>query len=171
MEPISTRDVSCITDKGSDSLCFSYAQDLLSNSISTATFSSDLPCLFITTSFFSYWFDGFMPSRCLCALTILTILSHDPFDDFVPKARLSKYLKYAINCLDLGCAKAGLRAAKSIASVAATIAVPSPELLQSVDLRSSSGSKFSDGLCPSKIATSGSAIDRRITSTSSLNSS
>jgi len=84
------------------------------------------------------------------------------------RSRLSKYLKYAINCLDLACTKAGLRAAKSIASVAATIAVFSSELLQSVDLRSSSGFRFSDGLCSSKMTTSGVATDLRTTSTSSL---
>ena len=131
MAPIVTRDVSSTYEKGSHSLCFSYAQDILSNS-PIATFISDLPCIFTTPSFFSYWFDGFMPFQCLCALIILTILSDGPFDYVVPKVRLSKYLKYAINCLDLACTKAGLRAAKSIASVAATIAVPSPELLQSV---------------------------------------
>ena len=167
---ISTSDVSSTSDKGPDSLCFSYAQDLLSNSTSTATLSSDLPCLFVSTSFFSYWFDGFMPSRCLCALIILTILSNDPFDDVVPKACLSKYLKYAIGCLDLACTKAGLRIAKSIASVPATIAVTSPELLQPVDLCSSSGFRFSDGLCPSKMTISGTVTDLRTTSTSSLNS-
>ena len=69
-------------------------------------------------------------------------------------------LKYVINCLDLACTEAGLRAAKSIASVAATITVPSPELVQSVDLRSSSsGFKFSDRLCPAKISTLGTAAD------------
>ena len=92
------------------------------------------------------------------------------FYDVVPKVRLSKCLKYAINCLDLAFTKAGLRAAKSIASVAATIAVPSSELLQSVDLRSPSVFRFSEGLCPSKTATLGSATDLRTTSTSSLNS-
>jgi hypothetical protein len=167
--PITTLDVSSTSEKGSDFLYFSYAQDPLLNSITTLTFSSDLPHLLIMQSFFSYWFDGFMPSQCLYALIILTFLFNDPFDDVVSKVRLSKYLKYVINCLDLACTKAGLRAAKSIASVAATIAVLSPESLQSVDLRSSSGFRFSDGLCPSKTATLGSATDLR-TSTSSLNS-
>jgi hypothetical protein len=70
--------------------------------------------------------------------------------------------------LDLACMKAGLRAAKSIASVPATIAVPSSELLQSVDLRSSSGFKFSDRLRAAKFSTLGTAADSW--ATSSLNS-
>ena len=167
MAPIVTRDVSSTYEKGSHSLCFSYAQDILSDS-PIATFISDLPCIFTTLSVFSYWLDGFMPFQCLYALIILTILSDGPFDYVFPKVRLSKYLKHAINCLDLACTKAGLRAAKSIASVAATIAVASPELLQSVDLRSSSGFRFSDGLCTLKMTTSGVVTDLRTTSTSSL---
>ena len=86
-----------------------------------------------------------MPFQCLCALIILTILSDGPFDYVVPKARLSKYLKYAINCLDLACTKAGLRAAKTIASVPAAISVPVQENKLSVDLRSALGIKFSKG--------------------------
>ena len=168
--PTTTCGVSSAYEKESDSLCIPYVQDFPSSSIPIAINGPDPPNFLIAPSFFSYWFDGFMPSQCLCALIILTILSDVPFDDVIPKVRLSKYLKYVINCLDLACTKAGLRAAKSIASVAATIAVPSPELLQSVDLRSSSGFRFSDGLCPSKKTTSGTAIDQRTTSSSSLNS-
>ena len=104
-------------------------------------------------------------SHRLCALDIFL---GDPFDRDVPKARLSKYFKETIYCLDLACTKAGLRAAKSIASVPATIAVPSSELLQSVDLRSSSGFKFSDRLGAAKISTLGTAAD--LWATSSLNS-
>ena len=168
--PVTTRDVSSTYEKDPDSRCFSYGQDLLSNSISTETFSNALACFFITPCFFPYWFDGFWSSQCPCALIILIILSGDPFYDVAPKVRLSKYLKYVIICLDLACTKAGPRAAISIASVAATIAVPSSEFLQSVDLRSSSGFGFSDGLFPSKTATLGTATDLRITPTSSLNS-
>jgi len=168
--PTTACGVSSAYEKESDSLCIPYVQDFPSSSIPIAINGPDPPNFLIAPSFFSYWFDGFMPSQCLCALIILTILSDVPFDDVIPKVRLSKYLKYVINCLDLACTKAGLRAAKSIASVAATIAVPFPEPLQSVDLRSSSGLRFSDGLCPSKNTTSGTAIDQRTTSSSSLNS-
>jgi hypothetical protein len=104
-------------------------------------------------------------SHRLCALDIFL---GDSFVRDVPKARLSNYFKETIYCLDLACTKAGLRAAKSIASVPATIAAPSSELLQSVDLRSFSGFKFSDRLCPAKISPLGTAAD--LWATSSLNS-
>ena len=99
-------------------------------------------------------------------LSALDIFLDDSFDNVVSKARLSKYTKETIYCLDLACTKAELRAAKSIASVAATIAVSIP-VKQSVDLRSSLGFKFSEGLRPSKISTSGSAAD--LWTSSSLN--
>ena len=104
--PVTTRDVSSTYEKESDSHCFSYGQDLLSNSISTETFSNALACFFITPCFFSYWFDGFWSSQCPCALIVLIILSGDPFYVVAPKVRLSKYLKYVIICLDLACTKA-----------------------------------------------------------------
>ena len=114
-----------------------------------------------------------MPSQCLCALIILTILSSDPFDDVVPKARLSivlgdpldsvvpkaclsKYLKETIYSLDLASMLAEPRAAKSYAT--------NHSDFQWVDLRSSSGFKFSERRRPSKISTSGSLADLRTTS-------
>jgi hypothetical protein len=174
--PTTTCGVSSAYEMESDSLCIPYVQDFPSSSIPIAINGPDPPNFLIAPSFFSYWFDGFMPSQFLCALIILTILPDVPFDDVilkvrlsnVPKARLSNYFKETIYCLDLACTKAGLRAAKSIASVPATIAAPSSELLQSVDLRSFSGFKFSDRLCPAKISPLGTAAD--LWATSSLNS-
>ena len=91
--PTTTCGVSSAYEKESDSLCIPYVQDFPSSSIPIAINGPDPPNFLIAPSFFSYWFDGFMPSQCLCALIILTILSDVPFDDVIPKVRLSKYLK------------------------------------------------------------------------------
>jgi hypothetical protein len=158
--PTTTCGVSSAYEKESDSLCIPYVQDFPSSSIPIAINGPDPPNFLIAPSFFSYWFDGFMPSQCLCALIILNILSDVPFDDVIPKVRLSKYLKYVINCLDLACTKAGLRAAKSYATIHL--------IKQFVDLRSFKGSSFSKRLRPSKMVTLGTAADLR--TTPSLNS-
>ena len=115
--PISTCDVSSTYEKGSDTLCFSCAQDILLNSLSTAAFSSDLPCILVAPTFFAYWFDGFLPSQFLCALFIIFVLFIEPFDDIVPKLGLSKYLKESIYSLDLASMTAGPRATKSYTTI------------------------------------------------------
>ena len=157
---ISTCDVSSTYEKGSDSLCFSCAQDILLNSLSTAAFSSDLPCILGAPTFFAYWFDGFLPSQFLCALFIIFVLFIEPFDDIVPKLGLSKYLKETIYSLDLASMTAEPRAAKSYTTT--------HPIYRFVDLRSSSGFMFSERSRPSKMSSSGTAAD--LPTTSSLNS-
>ena len=92
-------------------------------------------------------------SHRLCALD--TALS-DPFDSSVPKACLSKYLKETIYSLDLASMSAEPRAAKFYAT--------NHSEFQWVDLRSSSGFKFSERRRRSKISTSGSLADLRTSS-------
>jgi hypothetical protein len=158
--PTASCDVSSVYERESDSLCIPHVQDLPSNSISDAIYGTDPPIFLIAPSFFSYWFDGFWPSQCLCALIILIILSDDQFYDVVPKVRLSKYLKETIYSLDLASMTAEPRAAKSDAT--------NHSEYQFVDLRSSKGPGFSKRLRPSKMSTSGTAADLR--TTHSLNS-
>jgi hypothetical protein len=122
-----------------------------------------------------------MPSQCLCALVILTILSINLFDDIAPKVRLSKYLKYIVlgDPLESVVPKAGQSYLKeTIYSLDLASMTAEPRTAESygtthpikqfVDLRSFKGFGFSERHRPSKMSTSGTATD--LWTTSSFNS-
>jgi hypothetical protein len=144
---ISAFDISSVYLKESGSLYFKSVQGFPSYWISAAACGSDPPSPLIASTFFSYWFDGFVPFQCFCFCVIIFLFIW--FDGF---ALNKAYF------LDFLCSKAGLRNAKSVR--------PNLSNIQGdMDLRVSE-SKFSTGFFLSMTFVLGAAVDPLLPSSS-----
>jgi hypothetical protein len=144
---ISAFDISSVYLKESGSLYFEFVQGFPSYWISAAACGSDPPSPLIASTFFSYWFDGFVPFQCFCFCVIIFLSIW--------------FYGFALNkayFLDFLCSKAGLRNAKSVR--------PNLSNIQGdMDLRVSE-SKFSTGFFLSMTFVLGAAVDPLLPSSS-----